>query len=303
MALALYPLAYRRRYGKEMAALVEDTGSSPRAIADLARGAFRAHLRPAPSVAGEVGPGDRLRLGVSAVLLCWVLFALAGLAFYKTTEGGSFDGLAGVPSLLGTARLGIQILAAVGSLAVVLGAAPLVLAALRQAGSRPAARRAVVGACGCVAGFVGVTTGLILLAMAKPGFSSGVEALILAAWFLLAVGSAVGSALAARRGLFAIAVPRGVLVFATVCATVVAAAMAGIAALTLVYLFDLVIAATDLASTPNGPLGTPNLRLSLVLQLAIMVAAAAPAALGASRAWRGALAGSTRSAEPAGGER
>jgi hypothetical protein len=303
LALSLYPLAYRRRYGDEMAALVEDTGASPRAVADLARGAVRAHLRPEPAVSREVGRDDRLRLGVSAVLLCWVLFTMAGLAFYKTTEGGSFEGLDGVPGLLGIARSGIQVLAVVGSLAVVLGAAPLVLAALRQAGSRPAARRAVLAACGCVAGFLGVTTALVLLAMAKPGFSSGVEALILGAWFLLAVGCAVGCALAACRGLFAIAVPRRALVFAAVCATVVAAAMAGIAALTLVYLFDLVIAATDLASTPNGPLGAPNVRLSLLLQLAFMAAVAAPAALGVSRAWRGAFVGGARSAEPGRGER
>lgn len=291
LALALYPLAYRRRYGDEMEALVEDSGASPRAVADLLRGALGAHLRPEPTVAGEVGRDDRLRLGVSAVLLCWVLFTMAGLGLYKTTESRSFDGLGGAPSLLGTALQTIQILAAVGSLAVVLGAAPLVLAALRQAGSRPAARRAVLLACGCVATFVGATMGLVLLAMAKPGFSPGVEALILAAWFLLAVACGVGCALAARHGLFAIAVPRRTLVFATVCATVVTVSMVGIALLTLTFLFDLVIAAPGLAAEPNGPLGEPNARLSLLIQLAAMVAVAVPAALGVSRAWRGTRAG------------
>jgi hypothetical protein len=291
LALALYPLAYRRRYGAEMEALVEDSGASPGAVADLARGALRAHLRPEPAVAEEVGRDDRLRLGVSAILLCWVLFAFAGLALYKTTEGRSFRGLGDAPSLLGITHTGIQILAAVASLAVVLGAAPLVLAALRQAGSRPEARRAALLACGCVATFGAVTTGLVVLAATKPGFSSGVEALLLAAWALLALGCGVGCALAARRGLFAIAVPRRTLVFATVCASVVAAAMVGIAALTLIYLFDLVIAAPGLASTPNGPLGEPNARLSLLLQLATMSALAVPAALAAKRAWRGALPG------------
>jgi len=288
LALALYPLAYRRRYGEEMAALVEDQGASPRAVADLARGALRAHVRPEPVVAESLGRDDRVRLGVSAVLLCWVLFTLAGLALYKTTEGRSFEGLGGAPGLLGVARLVIQILAAVGSAAIVVGAAPLVPAALRQARSRPAARRAVLLACGCVGTFLGATAALVVLAAAKPGFSSGVEALVLAGWAMVAAACGIGCALAARRGLFAIAVPRRTLAFAAACATVVAAAMVGIALLTLAYLLDLVVAAPGLASSPNGPLGEPNARHSLLLQLAVMVAVATPAALGARRAWRGA---------------
>ena len=60
-----------------MEALVEDQGSSPRAVVDLLRGAARAHLRPEPGLARELGSEDRLKLGVSAILLAWVLFALA----------------------------------------------------------------------------------------------------------------------------------------------------------------------------------------------------------------------------------
>ncbi|HEY2054414.1 MAG TPA: hypothetical protein VGH14_10810 [Solirubrobacterales bacterium] len=289
LTLALYPLAYRRRYGEEMAALVEDAGASPRAVADLARGALRAHLRPEPRFADEVGRDDRLRLGVSAVLLCWVLFALAGLALAKTTEGSGFEGKGGAPGLLGVVRLGIEILAVVGSLAVALGAAPLVLATLRQARARAAARRATLLACGCVAGFIGATAALAAVAGVAPGRSGVADALVLGAWTLLALACGIGCALAARRGLFAIAVPRRTLVFAAACAAVVAAAMVGIAALTLIYLFDLVIAAPGLAGDPNGPLGVPNARVSLLLQFAVMTAVAIPAVLGAARAWRGVI--------------
>jgi hypothetical protein len=288
-ALALYPLAYRRRYGKEMAALVEDQGASPRAVADLVRGALRAHLRPEPVPAASVDRDDRVRLGLSAVLLCWVLFAIAGLALYKTTEGRSFEGSA-APGLLGAAHLGIEILAGIGSLAVVVGAAPLVLAALGQVGARPEVRRAALLAGACVATFVGATAALVLAAQAGAHLAAGVDALVLAAWSLVTLGCGVGCALAARRGLFAIEPGRRTLHLAATCAAVVAAAMAGIAFLTLAYLVDLVVAATGLASTPNGPLGTPDTRLSLLLQLAAMVAVAIPAALGAGRAWRGATA-------------
>lgn len=285
-ALALYPLAYRRRYGKEMAALVEDQGASPRVVADLVQGALRAHLRPEPAPAGSVDRDARVRLGLGAVLLCWVLFAIAGLALYKTTEGRSFEGSA-APGLLAVAHLGIEILAGIGSLAVVVGAAPLVLAALGQVGARPEVRRAALLAGACVATFVGATAALVLAAQAGAHLAAGVDALVLAAWSLVTLGCGVGCALAARRGLFAIEPGRRTLHLAATCAAAVAAAMAGIAFLTLAYL---VVAATGLASTPNGPLGTPDTRLSLLLQLAAMVAVAIPAALGAGRAWRGATA-------------
>ncbi len=44
--LRAYPLAWRRRYGGEMEALVEDDPPSGRALLTLLTGALRAHLRP-----------------------------------------------------------------------------------------------------------------------------------------------------------------------------------------------------------------------------------------------------------------
>jgi hypothetical protein len=286
LALALYPLAYRRRYGEELAALLEDTGASPRVIGDLARGALRAHLRPEPKVAGAVGREDRLRLAASSVLLCWVVFTAAGLGLYKTTEGRPFEAGAGAPGLLGTAHLAIQILALLAAAAVAIGAVPLVLAAWRQRRERPAARGAIGLACGAISLFVGVTVGLIAVAAITPGLSPGVEAVILAAYSLLALACGIGCALAARQGLFAITVPRHLLVLAAGCTTVVAAAMVGIALFAAVYLVDLISGAPNLAGAPNGPLGVPSVAVSLAVQLAAMVAFTAPAALAAARSWR-----------------
>lgn len=132
LALRLYPLAYRRRYGEEMEALLEDAGTGPGAAVDLLRGAIGAHLRPAPGLAATVGREERLRRGLGAALACWFLFAIAGLAFYKTTEGKPFEGLAGTPSALGAFHLAIQVLAVIGGVAALLGAAALALAALRE---------------------------------------------------------------------------------------------------------------------------------------------------------------------------
>jgi len=296
LALALYPLAYRRRYGEEMAALVEDQGASPRAVADLARGALSAHVRPEPAVAGALGRGERVRLGVSAVLLCWVLFAAAIFAFAKTTEEPAFRAAASAHAVLGGAHSTLQVLFVLASMAFLLGAAPLVVIALAQARKRPGVRRAALLAVGCVAVIVVATGAVVVVANHDPAPSEGARTALLAGWILVGVACAIGCALAARRGLFAAAIPAAALRLAAGCAAAVAVAMIGIAVATLVYLVGLVTSVTALASTPNGPLGNPDVRVSLLLVLMVMVATAVPAALGAKRAWRGAVAGGERSA-------
>jgi hypothetical protein len=294
LTLALYPLAYRRRYGEEMAALVEDGGASPRALADLARGAFRAHVRPEPAVAGALGRGDRARLGISAVLLCWVLFAAAIFAFAKTTEEPAFGAAASAHAVLGGARSALQVLFVLASMAFLLGAAPLVAIALAQARRRPGVRRAALAAVACVTVLLAATAAVVLVANHDPAPGEAARTALLAGWALVGAACAIGCALAARRGLFAAAMPAPAMRLAAGCAAVVAAAMVGIAVATLLYLVGLVTSATALASMPNGPVGTPDVRLSLLLLLAVMVAAAVPAALGAKRAWR--------AARPAGGK-
>jgi hypothetical protein len=167
IALGLYPLAYRRRYGQEMGALLEDSPPSPAVIVDLLRGAARAHLRPEPAVAAEVGPDERLRLGLGSVLLCWVLFAIAGLALYKTTENGASEA-GGEPALLGGLHLCIEVLAALGSVAVVVGLLGIAV---------PGRVVRLTGACAVVvvAAMIGIAVltaaYLVTLVVAAPGFA------------------------------------------------------------------------------------------------------------------------------------
>jgi hypothetical protein len=291
LALALYPLAYRRRYGDEMAALVEDQGASPRAVADLARGALGAHLRPEPALADSIGREDRMRLGISAVLLSWLLVAAAIFAFAKTTEGPAFRAAASAHPLLGAAHTALGVFASLASVAFLLGAAPLVAIALAQAGRQREVRRAALAAAGCVVALIVATAAVVLVANQDPAPSEGVLSAVLVGWVCVGIACALGCALAARRGLFAAKMPTGALRFAAACATVVVAAMAGIALATLVYLVTLVAAATDLASTPNGPFGNPDTRLSLLLVFLAMAFAAIPAALAVKRTWRGSLVG------------
>jgi hypothetical protein len=291
LALALYPLAYRRRYGAEMEALIEDGGSGPAAVIDLARGAARAHLRPEPGLAAELGPEDRLRLGLSSVLLCWVVFTIAGLALYKTIEERSFAAAADAHGLLGAAHDAILALALVSTVAVVLGAAPLVFRALRQARERRAAERAAVLALGCVVVFGLASAAVVAVANLAPGRpSEALAAVSLAAWTLVALACGIGCAFAGRLGLFAITVPRDVLRAAAACAIVATLGMVGIVLATAVYLVALAHDAPALAGQGNGPLELTSVAVALGVQLAVMAAVATPAVLSVLRARSAAVA-------------
>jgi len=83
--LALYPAAWRRRYGDELDALIldmhadgRDTGARVRG--DLLRAAARERLL------GGGDPDRRVRGGASLVLWAWALFVIAGAILAKTSE-------------------------------------------------------------------------------------------------------------------------------------------------------------------------------------------------------------------------
>ena len=160
-ALALYPLAYRRRYGEEMEALVEEARPGIRGSLDLLRSALLAHLRPVRGVSSAICPEDRMRLSATSILASWIVFAAAGIAFYKTTEGNQF---ATAAAGLGGFRFAIQALAVIASAALSIAAMPLVLAALRGAATDRNLRRAGVLALGAVAVFVVSSAALVAVA-------------------------------------------------------------------------------------------------------------------------------------------
>jgi len=67
LALALYPLAFRRRYGQEMRALLDETPPGVHTVLDLLRGALAAHLRPPAGLGGVVVLAGALPLIVLAL--------------------------------------------------------------------------------------------------------------------------------------------------------------------------------------------------------------------------------------------
>src|ERR1035441_1056294 len=258
LALGLYPLAFRRRYGQEMRALLDQTPTRVLTVCDLVRGALAAHLRPPAAAAGLVDCADRVRASASGVLACWVVFAAAGFGFYKTTED-----------------------------AVLFGARPLIIAALAQAWRQPSLRFLVSLPGLAVLLFAGLTGVLVLVAHSehshRPTTAGGIAFI---AWGLAGLAGGAVCVVASRTALFAVPMSRGRLVTAFACGTLVTVAMAAMALATALYAIALLIDASHLAGAPNGPLQMISTGASLVALLIVMVLAATVASTITRRGWR-----------------
>lgn len=287
LILLCYPLAFRRRYGEEMRALLDETPTRAATVLDLSRGALAAHLHPPASLAEVVNTGDRLRASTSGVLACWVAFAAAGFGFYKTTEDHPFEAAGGTHTVLGGAHLAIQILAVVASVAVLAGALPLIVVALNHARRRRSLRMLLSLPIVAVVLFAGLTGLLVWVAHSQhshhPSTAGGVAFI---AWGLAGLACGAVCVLASRRALFAVPVARGWLLAAFACGALVTAAMVAIALATAIYTIALSVDASGLAAKPNGPLQATNVSVSLIQQLIVMVLAGVLAAITTRRGWR-----------------
>jgi hypothetical protein len=281
LALRVYPLAYQRRYGEEMRALLEDSPPRARTVFDLLKGAARAHLRPADAPPGALDAGDRVRASTSAVLLCWVLFAAAGFGYYKTTEDQPFSAAGHVHPLLRDVHLAVQALALIASAAVVLGALPLILSALARARRDPSLRRTVARPLLPVLVFGALTAAVIALAHAS-GAGSGIAL----AWGIAGLACAVTCVLGCRTALFATPVAPARLRAALAAGTLVALAMLAIALATAVYAIALIADASHLAAGGNGPFQVLSVTASLIVQVVVMVGAGVHATVATLRGWR-----------------
>lgn len=275
--LALYPLAYRRRYGEEIEALLEDTGVRASTLLDLARAAASAHLRPLPGLESAIPAGERVRSGAARLLACWLLTAIAGLAFCKTTEDHA--AAADAHAVLAGAHLAVEAAAALGSLAVLAALVPFAAATLARGrrGDREA-RGAVALAVASVLALALATGAVVAAARLAPPPSSRVAAAVLTAWALVAVVAGAGCVRSARRGLCAIPIGRAGRRWLAVLGALAAASIAAIATATAVYLVALLADAPSLAAAANGPGGLLSVSASLAIQLAAMALASGLAA-------------------------
>jgi hypothetical protein len=164
--LALYPRAWRARYGRELADLVADLradGAAPsRITVDLVRAAGVERLRAA-EVLGAAPAAARARGGSLLVLWAWMLFVLAGCTVAKFAEHWS-DTVAGDERRVAAAAFAVLVGAALCTAALVAAglasAAPGLVRGLRS-GLWPRLRRPVTVAAGLSAAMVLATAGLV----------------------------------------------------------------------------------------------------------------------------------------------
>ncbi|MEA2198707.1 MAG: hypothetical protein QOJ25_2758 [Solirubrobacteraceae bacterium] len=289
LVLGLYPLAFRRRYGQEMRTLLEQSPVRASTLIDLLRGAVVAHLRPTGAAARLVGPADRVRASASGVLGCWVVFAAAGFGFYKTTEDQSFSAAGYAHPLLGDVHGTVQGLAALGSVAVLLGALPLIRTALKAARDEPRLRRWVSVPFVAVLVFAVLTGALVVAAHAGPSHRPAtIGGIAFLAWGLAGLVCGAACVVAARKVLFAVRVPRWQLITASAGAALATGAMVAMTLATALYAGALPIDAGHLAGTPNGPFQSLSASASVVVQAIVMAVAATLAATATLRGWRAA---------------
>jgi hypothetical protein len=252
---------------------------------DLCAELIDAHVRPPAGTPTALSPEGRLRATSSGVLACWIAFAAAGFGFYKTTEDHPFSKAGDAHLALGDAHVAIQVLAVLASIAVLAGALPLVMTALRQARQVRPLRLAAGLAIGGVALFAISTAALVLLAHSARSISHTMAGAAFLAWILVGLLSGGACAFAARNGLFAMRVRRRGLVAALACGTLVTAAMALMSIATAIYAVALAFEAPGLAGAGNGPFGLLGAGLSIGFQLVVMLFTAGLAVVSLRRGW------------------
>lgn len=154
----------------------------------------------------------------------------AGFGFYKTTEDSPFSTAGNAHLVLGGAHVVVQFLAIVASCAVLIGALPLIGAALGQARRVRDLRSVVSSPIVAVAVFAVLTGGLVVLAHRESAHHASTAAsAALSAWILAGCACGAVCVVASRKALFAVPVPRRRLGSALAWGTVVTAAIAAIA--------------------------------------------------------------------------
>jgi hypothetical protein len=289
LTLRLYPLAFQRRYGEEMRALLEQSPPGVRGVLNLIRGALVAHLRPPQAAAAYVDPADRVRASAGGVLLCWVVFAAAGFGFYKTTEDAPFSAAGRAhPLALGGAHVAAQAIALIASAVVVLGALPLIWAAFQHARAEHRLRIVVRPILPLIL-FGCLTAILVAVAGSQPGLHrTGTTAgdVAFTIWGLSGLGCGLACTIGCRETLFATPTTPGRLLLALGSATLVSFAMVAIAAAVAAYAIALVADVPGLSASPNGPFALLSTGASLLVQVIAMVLAGALALTATRRGWR-----------------
>jgi hypothetical protein len=288
--LRLYPLAWRARYADEFAALLDLAPLSLWTVLDILLGALDARLCVRSwRVAAMTTLIQRLRRSEIVIFCAYIAFVVAGSAFAKVTEYDDFHDATRHYPLIGGAFTTLVVAAWVALAAVVIGGAPLALAAARSAlATRRWSTLALLAvpalALGALYGFVLLLTQIIGPAIhAGPGATSANYHLgiALAIFFLLC---AAGSTVAMARAIAQSEIAPGLYRFARIPAAVAVLAMVVVTGSLLVWGLAL---RADVPSLFNGNDGlqASNTAANWLVQLAVMALATAVALWAAARAF------------------
>jgi hypothetical protein len=133
LLVGLYPRAWRERYEEEFVAMLEQRPASPSDLVDVALGALDAWVRPQVVSEGGRLVIPRMRSSLLVVLWAWVGFVAAGVGFQKMSEYEEFVSAARENPVVGISFETVVVGAVVALAAIVVGGAPIVLAAIREA--------------------------------------------------------------------------------------------------------------------------------------------------------------------------
>jgi hypothetical protein len=282
--LHLYPLAWRRRYGDEMAALLEDDPPGARGLSTLVTGALRAHARPG-AWRREVSAPERMRLSVWAVFACWIGLSVAGAAFQKETEEQPFSFAGAHHGLLGAAKGAVVAGAVLGAAAIAVGGLPLLWQALRQArAGGVAVRLGLALPLAALVLFAAVTRAVLALEPASlEGTSIGLRLALVVPWWAAGAAFALSCALAPRIVLARVEASTGSLRRASFAGIVLLLAMALVTLGLAAYGLGLARLEPSLSAHSGGPLW-PSTGLVVVAGAALAAACTALAGIGVTRA-------------------
>jgi len=205
--IVLYPAAWRRRYGDEFAALLEQTPLTLRALFDVAVSAVDAHVNPTGPMRRWPFMFERLRASELVVFAGWVLFVVAGLGFSKMSEDlvTASPPIAAGPVVF-VAYSTVLVGAVVALVAVLIAGVPIALAIARTSSRAHRGRQLGLLAVPPVSlvVWIGFTFLLVDVVVPGPGLDGPARVIVFLAWAgvfcLAAVASTVAVTVAAING-------------------------------------------------------------------------------------------------------
>jgi len=297
-SLLWYPRGWRRRYGAELVALMDELGDRERSLLstrlDLARCGLAERFRIlAP---GPLPPRERGREGALLVLYAWVLFVIGGCGIAKLSEHWDAVTPVGKQSLPAHA-FGVLTWAAVAGSALVLAgvalALPALVALVRRGGAadlrRPLARAVVLSSVG-IACTVALSRWAHTLSSPNRNGHDGLYSAAFAVVVLVGVACLFAWASAAASIARRLPLTRTIVRLEGVLAAVVALTMVVMALATVIWWAALAGAAPwFFAGRPAGSAGAQALEPNMIVASALMLAATILALLGAERSLNGSL--------------